>query len=69
LSWEKDYPMQEVVKDSLYQVTVTGYTGRICMEFKFCINGELELNERENRKLYFEAKKDTTKATYVFDKK
>jgi hypothetical protein len=68
LSWEKDYPMKEIIKDSLYQVTVTGETGRICTEFKFSINDKLELENKENRKLYFDTKKDTTKVSFVFDK-
>jgi hypothetical protein len=68
LSWNKDYPMKEIVKDSLYQVTVTGETGRICTEFKFSINEQLELEGKENRKVYFDTKSDTTKVSFVFDK-
>lgn len=41
LTWEKDYPLKEIVKDSLYQVTVTGKTGRICTEFKFTVNDKM----------------------------
>jgi hypothetical protein len=68
LTWEKDYPMQEIIKDSLYQVTVTGETGRICTEFKFSVNGQLELEGKENRKLYFDNQNDTTKVSFVFNK-
>lgn len=68
LSWDKDYPMKAIVKDSLYQVTFTGETGRICSEFKFSINDKLELDGKENRKLYFDMKSDTTKVSFVFDK-
>jgi hypothetical protein len=69
LSWDKDFPLKEIIKDSLYQVTFTGETGRICTEFKFSINGQLELEGNDNRKLYFDTKSDTTKGTYIFDKK
>lgn len=68
LSWDKDYQMKEIVKDSLYQVTIVGETGRICSEFKFSINEKLELEGKENRKIYFSTKTDTTKASFVFDK-
>lgn len=68
LSWDKDYPMKAIVKDSLYQVTITGETGRICSEFKFSINDKLELDGKEKRKLYFDTKSDTTKVSFVFDK-
>ncbi len=67
LSWDTDYPMQEMVKDSLYKVTITGETGRICTEFKFTVNGILELDGRDNRKVYFDTKNDTIKVSYVFD--
>jgi neutral trehalase len=68
LSWDKDYPLQEIVKDSLYQAIVTEETGRICTEFKFSINDKLELDGKENRKVYFDTKNDTTKVSFVFDK-
>ncbi|KAB1156653.1 hypothetical protein [Flavobacterium luteum] len=68
LSWNNDYPMKEIVKDSLYQAIVTGKTGRICTEFKFSINNKVELEGKENRKVYFDAKNDTTKVSFVFDK-
>lgn len=56
LSWDNDYLMKEIVKDSLYQVTITGETGRLCSEIKFTINDKLELDEKENRKIYFKDK-------------
>lgn len=68
LSWEKDYPMVAIIKDSLYQVTVASETGRICTEFKFSVNDKLELQGNENRKVYFDTKSDTTKVAFVFDK-
>lgn len=68
LSWDKDYPLKAIVKDSLYQVTFTGETGRICTEFKFSVNDKLELDGKENRKIYFDIKTDTTKVAFVYDK-
>jgi len=59
LSWEKDYPMKEIVNDSLYQVTISGKTGRLYTEMKFSINGQLEEQISNNRQIYF-SDKDTT---------
>lgn len=61
LSWDTDYPLKEIVKDSLYQVTITGETGRLCCEVKFAINDKLELDGKDNRKIYF---KDKDKLIY-----
>lgn len=66
LSWDKDYPLKEIVKDSLYQATVTGETGRISVEVKFAVNGKLELDGKENRKIYFN-NKDTVFYKANFD--
>jgi hypothetical protein len=67
LSWDEDYPLKEIVKDSLYQVTVTGETGRICVEVKFAVNGQIELESKNNRKIYFK-EKDTVFYKAKFDK-
>jgi hypothetical protein len=66
LSWDEDYRLKEIVKDSLYQATVTGETGRICVEVKFAVNGKLELDGKGNRKIYFE-EKDTVFYKAKFD--
>jgi len=68
LSWQNDYPMKEISKDSLYQVTIISETGTICSEFKFSVNENLELEGKENRKVYFDTKSDTTKVSFVFNK-
>ncbi len=68
LSWQDDYPMKEITKDSLYQVTIISETGRICNEFKFSVNENLELAGKENRKIYFNKKSDTTRVDFVFNK-
>lgn len=68
LFWQNDYLMKEILKDSLYQVTIISETGRICNEFKFSVNENLELEGKENRKVYFDTKSDTTKVSFVFNK-
>lgn len=67
LSWNKDFPMQELVKDSLYTAVVSTKTGYTFGEFKFTVNGVFELAEKENRRVYF-SEKDTTYFNAVFDK-
>jgi hypothetical protein len=59
LSWENDTEMQVVKKDSLYKITLTGETGRLCSELKFTVNGNFELENKENRKVYFDKSKTT----------
>lgn len=68
LSWENDYPMQEVVKDSLYKATIIAETGYLFAECKFTVNGNFELQEKPNRRIDFDTKKDTTYVNLVFDK-
>ena len=40
LSWQNDLAMKEIVKDSLYTITVTGETGQLFTEVKFTVNDE-----------------------------
>lgn len=68
LSWDKDYPMQEVVKDSLYMATITTHTGYLFTEIKSTINGNFELQYQPNRRIVFDTKKDTTYVNLTFDK-
>jgi predicted phosphohydrolase len=58
LSWNNDFPMKKTTKPHIYQVAVTSITGRICTQYKFAVNDEIE--EGENRKIYFDNTKDTT---------
>jgi len=67
LSWESDFEMKPVVKDSLYTATVTTITGYKFAEIKFTVNGEFELKEQPNRKVMF-SDKDTTYYHFVFNK-
>jgi hypothetical protein len=59
LSWDNDLPMKELVKDSLYSTTVTATTGYLFAEFKFVVNGEFELNGKDNRRVVFDKSRNT----------
>lgn len=58
-SWDYDTEMEVVKKDSLYKKTFEINTGRLCTELKFTINGNFELQNQENRKIYFNTKGET----------
>lgn len=67
LSWETDYPLQTIVKDSLYRVTVSTITGYKIAEVKFTVNGDFELKNQPNRRIPLHDN-DTTYYNAVFDK-
>lgn len=69
LSWETDYPMRELTKDSLYKATFTTDTGYLFAELKCTVNGNFELQQQPNRRIIFDTKKDTTYVNIVFDKR
>jgi hypothetical protein len=58
-SWDYDTEMEVVIKDSLYKKTYTFETGRLCTELKFTINGNFELQDKPNRKVYFNKNGET----------
>lgn len=66
LSWEADLEMKPVVKDSLYQVEVSYFTGYKVTEVKFTVNGNFELQNRENRVVRF-GENGETEVRAVFD--
>ncbi|TRX41550.1 hypothetical protein [Flavobacterium restrictum] len=66
LSWDYDYDMQ-LDKDSVYKATLTDKTGYKFTTVKFTINGNFELKDKDNRKVYF-SNKDTTVYRAKFDK-
>ncbi len=68
LSWESDYPMQELVKDSLYKAVITTETCYLFAEAKCTVNGNFELQNKPNRRIVFDTKKDTTYVKLIFDK-
>jgi putative oxidoreductase len=59
LSWDNDYPLHEIVKDSLYSASLTGKTGYLQTEVKFVVNGEFELKDKQNRKIVFAPSRKT----------
>jgi len=66
LSWDKDLPMQAVVKDSLYTVSFTTRTAFNFIEAKFTVDGAWEFNDKPNRKIEFEKNKDTVMYSAVY---
>ena len=66
LSWDNDYEMKTVVKDSLYTATITAVTGYKFAEIKFTVNGDFELKGQPNRRVIF-SNKDTTYYNAVFN--
>jgi len=66
LSWDNDYPLEPIVKDSLYRATITTITGYKFAECKFTVNGEFELNNKPDRRVEF-SEGDTTFFKAVFN--
>ena len=69
LSWREDYPLQEVVKDSLYRGMVQIRTGFLEGEIKFTVNNTFELEDQPNRTVKLAPKNDTTYYEAVFDQR
>ena len=69
LNWDTDYPMNEIVKDSLYRAVVTAKTGYLFAEIKCTVNGNFELPNEDNRRIAFDVKNDTTFVNLVFNKR
>ncbi|MDZ7935758.1 MAG: hypothetical protein U5M51_12520 [Emticicia sp.] len=61
LSWQSDLPLKEIVKDSLYSTTLTVETGYLFSEVKFTVNGEFELQDKDNRRVIY----DKSKKRYI----
>lgn len=66
LSWDNDFELKPVVKDSLYTATITAVTGYKFAKIKFTVNGDFELKEQPNRRVVF-SDKDTTYYNVIFD--
>ncbi|OYU93234.1 MAG: hypothetical protein CFE21_21325 [Bacteroidetes bacterium B1(2017)] len=65
LSWDEDFEMKPLIKDSLYTTTFSGKTGYLFAEVKFVVNGEFELKDKDNRQVYFDKSRKTIyKATF-----
>lgn len=70
LSWREDLAMNPIKKDSLYSITFKCVTGYKFGEIKFVVNGELELKEKPNRRVYYNETGTTIYgATYDVEKK
>ncbi len=67
LNWDTDLEMTPIVSDSLYSIEVTGLTGYKFIEVKFVVNGEFELQDQPNRRIYFN-ENGTTEYKAVFNK-
>lgn len=65
LSWDEDFEMKPLIKDSLYTTTFSVKTGYLFAEIKFVVNGEFELKDKDNRQVYFDKSRKTIyKATF-----
>lgn len=67
LSWNKDYPMKEQIKDSVYTASFQVLTAFRYAEYKFTADGVWELKDQPNRKVEFLPGKDTVRINAVFD--
>jgi putative oxidoreductase len=67
LHWDRDFPMQAVLKDSVYRATVVSYNGYAKTEVKFTVNDQFELQEKPNRIVRFAPTGDTTFVQAQFD--
>lgn len=59
LSWDYDMTLKPIIKDTLYAATFSLVTGYRFTAAKFTVNGQFELNEKDNRKIVF-SDRDTT---------
>lgn len=67
LSWDADLELKPIVKDSIFSATYSLVTGYKFTEVKFTVNGQFELNEKDNRKIIFATTGDTTIYEAKFD--
>ncbi|HLN96107.1 MAG TPA: hypothetical protein VK183_10785 [Flavobacterium sp.] len=67
LSWEQDYPMKEVIKDSVYEACLHSRTAFAYSEMKCTVDGQWELENQPNRKIIYEDGKDTILVRINFD--
>ena len=66
LSWNDDMQLKPIIKDTLYTATFSILTGYKFTEAKFTVNGQFELNEKDNRRIIF-SDNDTTVYEAKFD--
>lgn len=70
LSWDYDLELKPIIKDKIYTTSFSLITGYKFTEAKFTVNGQFELNDKNNRRIVF-SNTDTTvyEATYNVEKK
>lgn len=68
LNWDTDQTMNYIEQDSIYQTVVTFKTGYKFTNVKFVANDVFELQNEDNRKVYF-SDKDTTIYKALFNKR
>ncbi len=70
LNWDYDLELKPIIKNKLYTTTFSIITGYKFTEAKFTVNGQFELNNKNNRRLVFN-NSDTTvyEAKYNVEKK
>lgn len=67
LSWDTDLPMREVIKDSVYTTQFQINTGFNFTRIKFALNGEIELNGKDNRKIKLSENSTSTSYKAIYD--
>jgi len=68
LSWETDYPMERVIKDSVYKANFKTMTAFKFTEMKFTVDGIWELQNKPNRQVHYQDNMDTVFIHAVYDK-
>jgi hypothetical protein len=65
-NWYNDLELTPIVKDSLYTAIIETTTGYKFAEVKFAVDGNMELEDKPNRKVIF-SEKDTTYYNAIFN--
>lgn len=66
-SWKKTIPLTDDDHDGIYETTLSQTTAVSATEFKFVHNEVYELQNQDNRVLYFEYKPETLTYTAVWN--
>lgn len=66
-SWKVIIPLTDADADGIYETTLSQTTAVSNVEFKFVNDGVYELQDQNNRVLYFEYKPETRTYTAVWD--
>lgn len=66
LNWDYDLELKPIINDKLYTTTFSLITGYKFTEAKFTVNGQFELNDKNNRRIVF-SNRDTIVYQATFD--